>query len=108
QTIYERAGLATPGYHEQVYAYFSVPDQRTPGLKENEKNLGRHFSLTRKSLDEAIVTGDNMDPASIYQDFDGLKLGVRFGIRPDAQDRFFKLTEEVGKEMAIIFDRKVI
>jgi len=105
----EKVDLNQPGYHEQTYAYFNAPDQRTPGLREDEPSLGRHFVLTRRPLPNALVTGDNMEPASIFVDRGrGLELGVHFGIRPEAQERFFELTKEVGKNMAIIFDRKVI
>ncbi len=101
---------ATPeGFHERGgYAYYSIKSQRTPGIGEKDNNLGRHFVLTRLPLPSAKVGGDNMDPASIRPDMDGLKLGVKFGIRPEAQERFFELTREVGKQMAIIFDGKVI
>ncbi|MBL8821578.1 MAG: protein translocase subunit SecD [Planctomycetia bacterium] len=91
------------------YAYFSAPKQRTIDIPESAPNLGRHFVLTRKPIaDKALVTGDNMDPASIFPDMNNLQFVVRFGIKPDAQDRFFELTKEVKKLMAIIFDGKVI
>lgn len=100
----------TPAGFREVgnYAYFSAPDQTTPGLLKDEKSLGRHFVLTRRPRDDARVTGDNMDPATIFPDMDGLKLGVRFGIKPEAEERFFELTKEVGALMSIIFDQKVI
>ncbi|HQR41863.1 MAG TPA: protein translocase subunit SecD, partial [Gemmatales bacterium] len=94
---------------EGDYAYYSAPGQRTPGLQENEPNLGRHFVLTRKSIaDVSQITGDNMDPASIRPDSDLRQFFVTFGIKADAQDRFYTLTKEVDKLMAIIFDGKVI
>ena len=97
------------GFHMNGdYAYFSAPSQRTSGIEENATNLGRHFVLTRKSLPEANVTGDNLEPASIYPDTQNLQNVVHFNIKSDAQDRFFNLTKEVQKQMAIIFDGKVI
>ncbi|HQR06544.1 MAG TPA: protein translocase subunit SecF [Gemmatales bacterium] len=90
------------------YAYFSAPHQRTPLLDEKEKNLGRHFVLTRKSIPEAHVTGDNLEPASIRPDFQDGGFVVHFNIKSDAQDRFFQLTQEVKKQMAIMFDGKII
>lgn len=91
------------------YAYYSAPKQRTPGIDETATNLGRHFALTRRPIPElALITGDNMDPASISPEMNGLDLVVRFGIKPDAQDRFNTLTKEVGKQMAIVFDGKII
>jgi SecD/SecF fusion protein len=100
----------TPAGFREVgnYAYFSAPDQMTPGMQKDEKTLGRHFVLTRRPRDDARVTGDNMDPATIYPDLDGVKLGVRFGIKPEAEERFFELTKEVGSLMSIVFDQKVI
>ncbi|MFT3883471.1 MAG: protein translocase subunit SecF [Gemmatales bacterium] len=100
---------STPGFRMVGdYAYFSAPDQRTPGIDEKAASMGRHFALTRKPIPEANVTGDNLDPASIYADNQNLQNVVHFSIKPDAQDRFFNLTKEVGKQMAIIFDGKII
>ena len=76
------------------YAYFSAPNQRTPGIDEKEKNLGRHFALTRKPIPEAHVTGDNLDPAFIKADFREGGNVVDFTIKPDAQDRFYQLTKD--------------
>ncbi len=91
------------------YAYFSCPKQRTPGIDEKATSLGRHFVLTRKPIaDRSLITGDNMDPASIFPDMEGLQFVVRFGIKADSQDRFYELTKEVNKQMAIVFDGKVI
>ncbi len=97
------------GFHMNGdYAYFSAPNQRTSGIEETATSLGRHFVLTRKSIPEAQVTGDNLDPASISADNQNLENVVHFSLKSDAQDRFFNLTKEVGKAMAIIFDGKVI
>lgn len=100
----------TEGFHEiGTYAYFSVKNQPTPSLVQGEQNLGRHFVLTRRPIpDRSLVTGDNLDPASIFPDMDNLQWVVHFSIKPDAQDRFWELTKEVKKDMAIIFDGKVI
>ncbi|HMP18581.1 MAG TPA: protein translocase subunit SecD, partial [Gemmatales bacterium] len=65
--------------------------------------------LTRRPIaDRNLITGDNMDPASIFPDMQGLDFVVRFGIKADSQDRFYELTKEVNRLMAIIFDGKVI
>lgn len=90
------------------YAYFSAPNQRTPNIEDAAPTLGRHFVLTRKPFPEAQVSGDNLEPASIRPEFENGGWVVHFNIKSDAQDRFFELTKEVKKQMAILFDGKVI
>lgn len=110
RTLKDLTADTPEGFHMKGdYAYYSASKQRTPGIDEQATSLGRHFALTRKSIkDVSQVTGDNMDPSKIAPDQQNLQFVVRFAIKPDAEDRFFTLTKEVGKQMAIIFDGKII
>ncbi len=95
------AGVIEPGW--EVLPYIERPAK---GQKELPKDAPKRRIVVKKSVE---LSGDNVTRAGVYTDAAGWTVTMNFD--SEGGDKFFDLTEQVGRErtrLAIVLDNEVV